>query len=144
MQEVPLLPFWMTVSLTIWAAAGPLVGILLGHYLAASWQRKQWIADNQKEEYRRVLAGLNRINIVLTQWHTHGNLDVKTLTEAMEEVTLAANTSLFINEFLEKSKVLGDVLDASRTLSQGGNYGDYQREYWKAVNAIIAAAKTMH
>lgn len=141
MQEVPLLPLWMTVFLTIWAAVGPLVGILVGHHLTASWQRKQWIADNQKDEYRRVLAGLNQLNLVLTQLHTHGNIDVQKLKGAMEEVTLASNTSLFIHEFFEKSKVLGDVLDASRTLSQGGSYDDYQREYWKAVNSIIAAAK---
>lgn len=141
MQEVPLLPLWMTLFLTIWAAVGPLVGILVGHYLTASWQRKQWIADNQKDEYRRVLAGLNRLNVLLTQAHTHRTVDVQKLMAAMEEVTLASNTCLFTNEFFEESKALGDVLEASRTFGQGGSYDNYHQEYWKAVNTIIAAAK---
>jgi hypothetical protein len=62
MQEVALFPLWVTVFLTIWAPVGPLVGILVGHYLTRSWERRQWIADNQKEEYKKLLGGFNRLS----------------------------------------------------------------------------------
>src|SRR5712692_8308724 len=99
MSEFPLMPLWVTISLTLWAAVGPLVGILIGHYLVRSWQRRQWLADNQKEEYRRVLAGLNRLNMVLAQQHSNRNVDAQETKQAMEEINVALNTSLFIADF---------------------------------------------
>ena len=141
MQQVSLFPLWVTVFLTIWAALGPLLGIVVGHYLTRSWQRRQWIADNQKEEYRKLLAGLNRLNMVLIQDHTNQNVGTQEIKDAMEEISMALNTSLFIVDFLEGSKVVDDVLQASRKLKQRGNFDDYREEYWKAVNSIIASVK---
>ncbi|SRR5204863_5120467 len=141
MSEIPLMPLWVTIFLTLWAAVGPLVGILIGHYLVRSWQRRQWLADNQKEEYRRVLAGLNRLNMALVEQYCNGNVDAQEIKQAMEESTIALNTSLFITDFLEGSKVAGDVLAAVKKLDQGSSFDDYHKEYWKAVNLIIASAK---
>jgi hypothetical protein len=141
MQEVPLFPLWVTVFLTMWASVGPIVGILAGHYLTRSWQRRQWLADNRKDEYRKLLAGLNRLNMVLVLDHTNQNVGVQEIKDAMEEITIALNTSLFIVDFLEESKVVGDVLEATKKLKKGGNFDDYCGEYWKAVNSIIRSAK---
>ena len=141
MSEIPLMPLWVTIFLTLWAAVGPLVGILIGHYLVRSWQRRQWLADNQKEEYRRVLAGLNRLNMALVEQYCNGNVDAQEIKQAMEESTIALNTSLFITDFLEGSKVAGDVLAAVKKIDQGSSFDDYHKEYWKAVNLIIASAK---
>ena len=141
MSEIPLMPLWVTIFLTLWAAVGPLVGILIGHYLVRSWQRRQWLADNQKEEYRRVLAGLNRLNMALVEQYCNGNVDAQEIKQAMEESTIALNTSLFITDFLEGSQVAGDVLAAVKKLDQGSSFDDYHKEYWKAVNLIIASAK---
>jgi len=141
MSEIPLMPLWVTIFLTLWAAVGPLVGILIGHYLVRSWQRRQWLADNQKEEYRRVLAGLNRLNMALVEQYCNGNVDAQEIKQAMEESTIALNTSLFITDFLEGSKVAGDLLAAVKKLDQGSSFDDYHKEYWKAVNLIIASAK---
>lgn len=52
------MPLWVTVFLTIWAPVGPLVGILIGHYLSRSHQRRQWIADNEVKEWRELLTTL--------------------------------------------------------------------------------------
>jgi hypothetical protein len=141
MQEVLLFPLWVTVFLTIWAAVGPLLGIVVGHYLTRSWQRRQWLADNRKDEYRKLLAGLNRLNMVLILDHTNQSVGVQEIKDAMEEITIALNTSLFIVDFLEGSKVVDDVLQASKKLKQGGSFDDYREEYWKAVNLIVGSAK---
>ena len=79
--------------------------------------------------------------MVLTQQYCNGNVAAQEVKQATEEITVAFNTSLFITDFLEKSKVAGDVLNAVKHLGQGGGFGDYHEEYWKAVNMIIAAAK---
>jgi hypothetical protein len=42
----------------IWAALGPLVGVFIGAYLARRWRRDEWIADNKRSEYRKLLTTL--------------------------------------------------------------------------------------
>lgn len=48
----------LTIALGIWAAAGPIVGILLGHFLTRSWQREQWLRDKRNEEWHELLTAL--------------------------------------------------------------------------------------
>jgi hypothetical protein len=48
----------LTIALGIWAAVGPLVGILLGHFLTRSWQREQWLRDKRNEEWHELLTAL--------------------------------------------------------------------------------------
>jgi len=47
-------------SSKVWAAVGPLVGVWIGAVLAKRWQREQWIADNKRAEYRKLLTTLTR------------------------------------------------------------------------------------
>jgi hypothetical protein len=54
---------WRTIGESVrnaWAAIGPLVGVLIGAYLAKRWQRDQWIADNKRMEYRKLLTTLTK------------------------------------------------------------------------------------
>lgn len=140
MSEVPLFPLWVTVFLTIWAVVGPLLGVAVGHYLVRSWERKRWLADNRKDEYRRVLAGLTKLNMLIIDRHSFGTIDMAALKEAMEESSMAFNTCLFINDFLERTKVAGDIVKAVKKFHNGGSFDDYHKEYWKSVNLILADA----
>jgi len=47
-----------SISLGVWAAVGPLIGIALGHFLTRSWQHQQWLLDRRKEEWRELLTAL--------------------------------------------------------------------------------------
>jgi heme exporter protein D len=42
----------------VWPAVGPLVGVFIGAWIANRNQRKQWVADNRKQEYRELLTAL--------------------------------------------------------------------------------------
>lgn len=44
----------------IWSVIGPLVGVLIGAGLTRSWQRKQWVLENKKSEYRELISVLSR------------------------------------------------------------------------------------
>jgi hypothetical protein len=114
-----------TIILGIWGAVGPLVGIFVGHWLTKRWQREQWIADNQRDEYRKLLAGLNRLNMTLSSGHVHGTENPEELQRAMEDISVASNTSLFITDFLAESNVLGNILMASRAFAAGGSFESY-------------------
>jgi hypothetical protein len=43
---------------TAWASVGPLVGVLIGALLARFWDRRKWINENRKQEYRELLTTL--------------------------------------------------------------------------------------
>jgi|SRR5580692_3142278 hypothetical protein len=45
----------------IWSVAGPLLGVFIGAYIANRNQRKQWIADNKRAEYREVLGVTSKV-----------------------------------------------------------------------------------
>src|SRR5216684_3676535 len=44
----------------VWAVGGPLLGVLVGAYIANRNQRKQWIAENKKQEYRELLSVMSK------------------------------------------------------------------------------------
>jgi hypothetical protein len=140
MSEVPLFPLWVTVLVYIWAPIGPIVGILIGHVLLTSWERKRWLADNRKDEYRRVLIALNKLNILMVDWHD-GNGPLEPIKAAMDEFVTALNTSLFVHEFFERTKVVNSIRETVSKLLKRGSFDDYHKEYWKAVNLIVDAAQ---
>ena len=51
-----------------WAAIGPLVGVVIGAWLTARWQRKKWILDNKTDEYRGILDALNSYRFKLIEY----------------------------------------------------------------------------
>ncbi|MFI5116333.1 MAG: hypothetical protein ACHP8B_06495 [Terriglobales bacterium] len=65
MSEIPLFPWWLTLSFAAWAAIGPLIGLLVGHMLTRSWQRQQWLMDNKKQEYRELLSAISHTIVAL-------------------------------------------------------------------------------
>jgi hypothetical protein len=44
------------IYLNIWAVIGPPAGIVLGSWLATRNQRKHWLLDNKRAEYRELLT----------------------------------------------------------------------------------------
>jgi hypothetical protein len=49
----------LTLFFSIWAAIGPLCGLVAGHILTRSWQRRQWILECRKAEFREVITALS-------------------------------------------------------------------------------------
>jgi adenosyl cobinamide kinase/adenosyl cobinamide phosphate guanylyltransferase len=43
---------------TAWASVGPLVGVIIGAMLTRAWDRRKWINENRKQEYRELLMTL--------------------------------------------------------------------------------------
>ncbi len=47
-----------SIASAVWIALGPLIGVWTGAYLSKRWQRDQWIADNKRAEYRKLITTL--------------------------------------------------------------------------------------
>jgi hypothetical protein len=89
---------WATIILSVWAAAGPLIGIYIGHDLLRSQHRRQWLADNRIQEWREVITTLQKSLVLTTQFDAGRNL--RTVEETKAAARAAAlsvlNNRLFI------------------------------------------------
>jgi hypothetical protein len=61
-----------TIFLGIWGLISPFVGIRYGYELSARAQRRQWIAENKKLEYREVLTALRDDSRITLQFGLNG------------------------------------------------------------------------
>jgi hypothetical protein len=94
-----------------WAAIGPLVGVLVGAYLAGRRQKQEWLADNKKEEYRELVASITKCLTAYVQIYA-----VQTVRSGDDERTIMAGDANFA-EVVRSRLFIGESvrrLDVSR------------------------------
>ncbi len=74
-------PDWLSIKTTLaatWGAIGPLTGVLVGAWLAHSWDRKRWVNDNRKDECRELLTSMTAVaDLALEAYSKKGTQDFK-------------------------------------------------------------------
>ena len=71
----------LNVLIALWHSVGQLMlGIFVGAYLTRSWQRKQWILDGKRTEYRELLTVLSES--VYCMLHNSPHLGIGIFTAA--------------------------------------------------------------
>jgi hypothetical protein len=65
----------------VWTAVGPLLGVLVGALLARSWDKKKWMNDNRKEEFRELITALTEAATAIMGNHHH----IRDHTQTTEE-----------------------------------------------------------
>lgn len=86
----------LTTMLALWAAIGPLLGIILGHVLSRSSQQRQWQQDNRKQEYRELLDALSAaysemVEYMYGDFHDSKELFIKHKKVRMETFRILQN-----------------------------------------------------
>ena len=94
----------------IWGVVGPLVGVLIGAYVANRNQRKQRIADSKKEEYRELLAIMSKT--MTTFFFDRARL----LPSGTDRVTLLATTSNNVIEVIQTRIFIASVMTDLKVL----------------------------
>src|ERR1017187_2921708 len=61
-----------TAATVMFPAITGFIGVLVGVYAASRNQRKLWIADNKRSEYRKLLTTLAKTFIGLVRIHAYG------------------------------------------------------------------------
>ena len=93
-----------------WAVVGPLVGVVIGAWLSRSWQRKQWVLDSKKAEYRELLSTLSESFhvILMTRAVKDGRFDEQARQQSMDAGVAGLKSMedrLFIEKRLRKSDI---------------------------------------
>ncbi len=100
----------LDIALPVWAAVGPLMGVMLGSYLAMRTQRKHWVLDNKKEEYRELLGTLTRAFDDIIEQHAlmvaHGPEEQRKYMAAEKSAMAVIRDRIFIAREIEKMKLL--------------------------------------
>ena len=150
MTEIPLMPLWVTVFLTIWAPVGPLIGILIGHYLSRSQQRRQWVADNEVKEWRELLTILTTSFISIVQ--TDDKLpkvpgeEIERLKRRHEARTLASEVlanRIFIAHAVSSWKMFERWKGALERFDEDHNAASFGTAFGK-LNALILEGARVH
>jgi len=144
MNEVPLMPLWVTLSLTIWAAIGPMVGLLTGHLLSRSSQRKHWIADCKKQEYGELLRALMRHHFLLEDYLGSpgpmvGELE-RRIKEREEEAAIVIKNRLFLRKQIESlglyerwNRSIKEFRKTQDVPTFSGSFDELQKAIWNEV-----------
>jgi hypothetical protein len=108
----------------IWAVAGPLLGVLIGAYTANRNQRKQWISDNKKEEYRELLSAISKslATVILARGNAipKGFESEKAIAVGWSNVTETIYSRIFIAEEMDRLSVLTRWIEALKILMEQG------------------------
>src|SRR5712691_8008329 len=92
----------------MWPVIGALVGVVIGALLTRSWDRKKWLNDNRKQEYRELLTSLtNACSAMIDNFHAKG---ASLQTEAQREATK--------EEYFKSLRVLKDRIFIAEEVEQ--------------------------
>ena len=103
------------VILVVWHSVGQLLlGIFVGSYLSRSGQRKQWLWDSKKAEYRELLTALSQsTHTILKDWAVPGYAGLTLRSGEQERAAFEARSEglrviadrIFISQRIQKDKI---------------------------------------
>jgi hypothetical protein len=109
----------------IWAAVGPLVGILIGAYLAKQWQRSQWLADKKRSEYRKLLTTLTRTYTTIVKLRAPlvglGPMEQRALSNLEPNSLIVVRDQMFIAKEVKEMDLLNRWTGALRNYDNTAN-----------------------
>jgi len=134
-----------TIVLGIWGAVGPLVGVIVGHVLTRSWQQRQWLLDQRKEEWRELLSTLTASFATICKLTgpvmvLDGN-DMQKLDEAQTLAQTTIRDRIFIAKEVKELKIYELWVSAARQFEKEKIYIPFAEQY-ALINAKIVGAAT--
>jgi hypothetical protein len=122
--------------LRAWSVIGPIVGIIIGAYISNRNERKHWIADNKKQEYREIITALvDAYRAVLESTApmvAYGPEEQRKFWQSEQNLLITLNTRIFIADEVSQLKI------QERWLEAVGSYRNvhHRRELSDKMNEI--------
>jgi hypothetical protein len=131
----------------VWAGVGPLIGVLVGAYIANRNQRKQWIADSKKHEYQELITAMTRaFNAMLNRsapMVAYGPEEQRAFAAAEDEALITISDRIFIWEELDKLKILQRWQELTRNLNARGDIQAFSNAVGEIRGSLIREAKKL-
>ena len=110
----------------IWAAVGPLIGVGVGSWLTLRTQRKLWVLDNKRAEYRKLLTTLTDCGSNLARVYGHmggvgGAKEERLVAESARKSANVIFNRLFIAREIIALKIMDRWTTAVSTLQKERN-----------------------
>jgi hypothetical protein len=140
----------LTLFFGVWAAVGPLAGILVGHVLTRSWDKKRWLLDCRKQEFKELVTALSAEVAAMIQYQdaprdsrgpihqSHERL--QKLREAHATAFNVISDRLYIANDVQELDVSHRFQDQMQKLRESGNNPAAISEIEALMNAIIKRA----
>jgi hypothetical protein len=129
----------------IWPAAGPLIGIFIGSWLTRSGDRKKWMNDNRKEEYRELLTALTNATTSLLGAYQNSLffVDEKEKLEATEQYTNSLKViqdRIFIAAEIGNMKLFDRWGEAVKSIQTTGKIREFEDQFEILKKEIVGRA----
>jgi hypothetical protein len=121
-------PFPIHWLYVVWAAIGPLVGVIIGAWLTSRWQRKQWVLDNKAREYREALDALNTYRRALLS-------HLATQAGAVQAMNAGQTVMALAQSQVHLDSVLADRIFTLDAVANSGVRDELMRFYQSQISA---------
>ncbi len=137
-------------SVTLVVAAvgigGTLGGIVVGHFLTRSWQRKQWLLDQRKQEFKEVASAISHFSIehlsYVTSQGTTLTQSKQAYVDSMKAVTCVLADRIYIASDLEDTKIPSRCLRImEHFINAGEEFGNPAGEMTALLKEVVELAK---
>jgi hypothetical protein len=120
-------------AITVLVAAIGFIGVLVGAYVASRNERKLWVADNKRSEYRKLLTTLTRTFLSVVRLHASGVAlaprEQRKLFNLEIEALAVIRDRLFISEEIEEMNLLRRWTNAMHDYDHSLDYNVFAREF---------------
>jgi hypothetical protein len=130
---------WVALIHGTWFAVGPLVGVVVGGYLTIWNQKRHWVMDNKRAEYRKLLSTLTRTYTTIVSFYSRGILSGKEQLKCEQARLEALNVirdRIFIAKEVEQMGISLKWSTAMGELNASRNWLPLQRAYGDIAAAI--------
>jgi hypothetical protein len=112
-----------------WVVVGPLAGVVIGGWLARSAQRKHWVLDNKRAEYRKLLSTLTDSASKCLVAYARGSegRDLKIAHQAIRSCTNVIYNRIFIAASVQRLDVMKRWTQLVDSVARDGNTERFQQ-----------------
>jgi hypothetical protein len=129
----------------VWLVAGPLVGIYIGAQIANRNQREQWLAENEKQEYKELLTALTQAFTGLIDLSLPVNVigpeEQQGLSNLERQAMEVIEDRFFIADKIKGMKLLKRWNEATRDFDRTHDRESFARTFGEIKRSIMDAAR---
>ena len=115
-----------------WVVVGPLVGVLIGAYVANRNQRKHWSLDNKRLEYRELISTLARSFTTIVNVESRPERSRENAMEGETAKMQALNVirdRIFIGMIVKRLQLFDRWTEAVRLFYSGRDYKKFAADF---------------